>query len=88
MAWCCEICLETSSVKPRTRAHLGGLREVVVGHLWEEVVDNVGANVVVDLVEDAIVPVNGRQPAAEVAPLLHAIEPVSEHQNGTQWGLP
>ena len=49
-----------------------------MGHLREEVVHDVGADVVVDLVEDAVVPVNGRQPPAEVAPLLHAIELVSD----------
>ena len=49
-----------------------------MGHLWEEVVHDVGADVVVDLVEDAVVSVNGRQPPAEVAPLLHTIELVSD----------
>ncbi len=39
-------------------------------HLGEEVVHHVRANVVVDLVEDAVVAVNGGQAAAEVAPLL------------------
>ena len=39
-------------------------------HLGKEVVHHVGANVVVDLVEDAVVAVNGGQAAAEVRPLL------------------
>ena len=43
-----------------------------MGHLGEQVVHNVGADVVVDLVEDAVVPVDGRQATPEVAPLLHA----------------
>lgn len=74
---------------PGTRAHLGGLCEVVVGHLREEVVHDVGADVVVDLVEDAVVPVNGRQPPAEVAPLLHAIELASDTKtapHSLRWG--
>lgn len=41
-------------------------------HLGEQVVHHVGADVVVDLVEDAVVAVNGGQAAAEVAPLLAA----------------
>ncbi len=39
-------------------------------HLWEQMVHHVGANVVVDLVEHAIVAVDGGQPATQVAPLL------------------
>jgi hypothetical protein len=46
---------------------------MVVGDLGEQVVHHVGANVVVDLVEDAVVAVNGGQAAAQVAPLLAAV---------------
>ena len=60
--------LGSAGTKP---PHLRGLCEVVVGHLWEQVVHNMGADVMVDLVEDAIVPVNGGQSTPEVAPLLH-----------------
>ena len=41
--------------------------------LREEVVDNMGTDVVVDLVDPAVVPVHRRQPAAQVAPLLAAV---------------
>ena len=51
--------------------HLCGLCEVVVWHLWEQVVHNMGANVMVDLVEDAIVAVDGGEAPPKVAPLLH-----------------
>ena len=57
---------------PQGRRYLSGLCKIVVGHLGEQVVHNVGADVVVDLVEDAIVPVDGGQASPEVAPLLHA----------------
>ena len=52
--------------------HLSGICEVVVRHLREQVMHNVGADVVVDLVEHAKVPVDGGQPAAQVGPLLRA----------------
>ncbi len=52
--------------------HLSGICEVVVRHLREQVVHNVGADVVVDLVEDSVIPVNGGQSSPEVAPLLQA----------------
>ena len=51
-------------------AHLGGLLQVVVRDLREQVVQHVRADVVVDLVEDAKVAVDGGQAAAQVAPLL------------------
>ena len=60
--------LSSASRKP---LHLCGLCEVVVGHLREQVVHYMGADVVVNLVEDAVVTVNGGQAPPEVAPLLH-----------------
>ena len=39
-------------------------------YLGEQVVHHVCANVVVDLVEDAIVTINGAQPSPQIAPLL------------------
>ena len=51
-------------------AHLGGLCEVVVGDLREQVVHHVRADVVVDLVEHAVVAVDRRQAPAHVVPLL------------------
>ena len=53
-------------------AHLGGLLQVVVGYLVEQVVDHVGANVVVNLVKDAIVTVDCGQAAPHVVPLLRS----------------
>lgn len=47
-----------------------GLREKTK-HLREEVVQHMSADVVMDLVEDAVVPVNGGQATPQVAPLLH-----------------
>lgn len=44
--------------------------EVVVGHLGEQVVDDMRANVMVDVIEDAVVPVNGGQASPHVVPLL------------------
>jgi hypothetical protein len=44
--------------------------EVVVGHLGEQVVDDMRANVVVDVIKDAVVPVNGGQASPHVVPLL------------------
>ena len=49
-------------------------------------VNNVGANVVLDLVEDSVVPVEGGQAAPQVAPLLHDIEP--ENYKPTARALP
>ena len=49
---------------------LGGLCQVVVGYLGKEVVHHMGPNVVVDPVEDAVVPVDGGEASSEVAPLL------------------
>mmetsp|Transcript_23241 Transcript_23241/g.55893 ORF Transcript_23241/g.55893 Transcript_23241/m.55893 type:complete len:275 (-) Transcript_23241:603-1427(-) len=48
---------------------LGRLAEVVVGDLREQVVHDVGPNVVVHLVEDAVVPVGRAQTPPQVAPL-------------------
>lgn len=42
-------------------------------YLREEVVEHMGTNVVVNFVEDAIVSVNSRQTASQVAPLLQNI---------------
>ena len=39
-------------------------------YLGEEVVDDMGANVVVDVVDPPVVPVHGRQATTEVAPFL------------------
>lgn len=39
-------------------------------YLWEQVVHDVCANVVVDLVKDAVVAVDGGEATAQVAPLL------------------
>jgi hypothetical protein len=44
-----------------------------VWDLWEEVVDDMGANVMVDLVNPAIVPVYCRQAPTKVAPFLQAL---------------
>ncbi|GJN28520.1 hypothetical protein PR202_gb16658 [Eleusine coracana subsp. coracana] len=44
--------------------------EVVVWDLGEEVVDDMGADVMVDLVDPAVIPVNGRQTTTKVAPFL------------------
>jgi len=46
---------------------------MVVRDLREEVVDDMGADVVVDAVDPAVVSVHRRQPAAEVAPFLAAV---------------
>ena len=43
---------------------------MVVRYLGEEVVDDMGANVMVDVVDPPIVPVHGRQATTEVAPFL------------------
>lgn len=51
-------------------ACLSGLLEVVVGNGREEVVDDMCANIVVHLVEDAVIPVQCGEPASQVAPLL------------------
>ena len=52
-------------------ASLGGLTDVIMRDLREEVVDDVGANVVVDDVEErAVVSIYGGQTPAQVAPLL------------------
>ena len=59
-----------SGLPQRRWVHLCGLCEVVVRHLGEQMVHYVGPNVVVDLVEDAVVPVDGGQASPEVAPLL------------------
>ena len=48
----------------------GGLLQVVVRDLGQQVVHHVRADVVVDLVEDTVVAVQRRQTAAQVAPLL------------------
>ena len=47
--------------------------KMVVRDLREEVVDDMGADVVVDVVDPAVVPVHRREPAAQVAPLLAAV---------------
>ncbi len=39
-------------------------------YLGEQVVQDMSANVMVNVVEDAVVPVDGGQPASQVAPLL------------------
>lgn len=52
---------------------LRGFLQMVVGHLGEQVMQHMGPNVMVDLVEDAVVSVNGGQPASQVAPLLHTV---------------
>jgi hypothetical protein len=44
-----------------------------VWDLWEEVVDDMGADVMVDLVDPAIVPVHRRQAPTKVAPFLQAL---------------
>ena len=59
--------LSSASRKP---LHLCGLCKVVVRHLREQVVHYMGANVMVNLVEDAVVTVDGGQPPPEIAPLL------------------
>jgi len=46
---------------------------MVVRDLREEVMDDMGADVVVDLVDPAVVSVHRRQAAAQVAPLLAAV---------------
>lgn len=44
-------------------------------YLREKVMQHVSANVMVNLVEDAVVPVNGGQAASQVTPLLcHTIQ--------------
>ena len=40
-------------------------------YLREKVMQHMGANVMVNLVEDAVVPVNGGQAAPQVTPLLY-----------------
>ena len=47
--------------------------KMVVRDLREEVVDDMGADVVVDVVDPAVVPVHRREPAAQVAPLLATV---------------
>ena len=49
---------------------LGGLCQVVVGDLREEVVHHVSADVMMDPVEDAVVPVQGGETSSEITPLL------------------
>ena len=49
---------------------LSGLCQVVVGDLREEVVHHMSTNVMMDPVEDAIVPVQGGEASSQVAPLL------------------
>ena len=51
-------------------AGLRGFLEVVVRDRGEQVVDDMCANVMVDVVEDAIVPVQGGEATSQVAPLL------------------
>jgi hypothetical protein len=41
-----------------------------VWNLWEEVVDDMGADVMVDLVDPAVVPVHRCQAPTQVAPFL------------------
>lgn len=41
-------------------------------YLREEVVQYMGTNIMMNLVEDAIVPINGGQTTPQVAPLLHS----------------
>ena len=40
-------------------------------HLGEQVVQDMDANAVMNLAEDAVVPVHSGQPTPQVAPLLH-----------------
>ena len=48
------------------------------GYLWKQVMQHMCADVMVDLVEDAIVPVNGGQASPQVAPLLQGGAQVSQ----------
>mmetsp|Transcript_34956 Transcript_34956/g.62834 ORF Transcript_34956/g.62834 Transcript_34956/m.62834 type:complete len:130 (+) Transcript_34956:786-1175(+) len=52
---------------------LGSLGEVVVRNLGEEMVDKMSADIVVNLVENTIITVKGREAAAKVAPLFAAV---------------
>ncbi len=52
---------------------LRGLYQVIVRDLGEDVVDHVGADVVVDVVENAVISVDRRETAPEVAPLLASV---------------
>ena len=54
-------------------------------HLGKQVVQHMDANAVVNLAEDAIVPVHSGQPTPEVAPLLQAIR---KHAVGKPCSLP
>jgi len=59
--------------KKKEEAHAYCFYEMVVRDLREEVVDDMGADVVVDLVDPAVVPVHGGEPPTQVAPLLAAV---------------
>jgi hypothetical protein len=41
-----------------------------VRYLGEEMVDDMGANVMVDVVDPPVIPVHGRKTATEIAPFL------------------
>lgn len=70
----CPISLPTKPLpfpvplQPSSYAH--AIKCPLHAHLGEQVVNHMGANVMVDLVEDAEVPVQGGQAPAQVAPLL------------------
>lgn len=54
----------------------------VTAHLWEQVVHDVGSDVMVNFVEDAEVPVNRCQTAPQVAPFLYPRRNKQEHEPG------
>ena len=53
---------------------VGVKRKACNAHLGEKVVNYVSLDVVVNLVENSEVTVKCRQPTAQIAPLLHAIQ--------------
>ena len=66
--------LRFTVVVTQHRLHcLSGLGKVVVRNLREQVVYHVSSNVMLDLVKDAIITVNGGKTATHVAPLLTTV---------------
>lgn len=55
----------------------GGILEMVVGNSMENVVGDMGANIMVNFVENAIIPVNGREGALEVIPVIPRYQGIS-----------
>jgi len=52
---------------------LSSLSQVVVRNLWEQVMHHMGTNIMLDLVENSIVAVNGGKTTSHVVPLIPAV---------------